>query len=756
MTILEDPPVEQPLDDDELVDAEGEDDQSPDDIAPIRLAIAVAFPCLAAAELVGGIFAGARGRIDAVLATIAGVALATVVAKIKRPAVSNVLLAAGVVAIGLLLVATRAPDDVFNVGRLISQARAKGSLARPPVPYEPGWQALVGWVCGMLAVTCTWMAVVVRRPAFGIVAPLPVAAIAGISVPESQQVATGIAALALFGIGLGLLSSAQTFGDGERTSLAFELRRALRSLPFIAVITVLLYGLSRANFLFPAPFIDPTEEPQRPKMVPLSEVEDRVLFEVSSRITGPWRIGTLDVYDGSEWRLPPFADNRLRDVPKSGIVDPDLEPGIAAEFSIFGLEGTVLPGLPNTYGIQSTGPQLQYDARSGSVRTGSGEIERGLRYTVVAARLPTPEDLVAVPHEVPRELREQTEIPSPPAEVESLIAQAPTTSKWEQFDFLRTWILDNVVASGAGTPEAVPPSTVADMIAGSKKATPFEIVAAQAMLARWIDVPSRIGYGYDGGEDVGGAVLAVRPKHGATFVEVWFPTYGWLPVIGSPRQAETSVGSTEPQLTDASVTPSDEIAVQLYLPRVVEPGSVFVQQVRDAVLIVVGLLLLVALAWTTWPVLRKARRRAHRRQVATALGPRGRIAFAYGEFRNLATDLGFGHETETPMQFAERFVDDEEHTELAWLVTRALWGDRVTDADEHLAAVAEELSRSLRRRMALAQPLTLRVVAVLSRLSLRNPYAPELDGEPRTAAATLTSGSRTTAEDDDELVGTDA
>lgn len=722
MTLLAEPSVEDQID---LADAE--DDDVEQEAAPLRLAIAVAFPCLASAVMIGGIFSGARGRVDAVLATIAGVALALAIARLKRPAVTNVLLIAGVVAIGLVLVATTAPNDVFNVGRLISQARAKGSLARPPVAYEPGWQVLVGWLSAMLAVTCTWMAVVVRRPAFGIVAPLPIAAIAGISVPESQQVASGIVALALFAVGLGLLSAAQTFSEGERPSAAFELRRAARSLPFIAVITALLFVLSRANFLFPAPFIDPTEEPQRPKTVPLSKVQDRVLFEVTSRITGPWRIGTLDVYDGSECRLPPFADNRLRDVPRSGIVEPSLRAGVAAEFKILGLEGTVLPGLPNTYGIISHGPALQYDARNGNIRTADGELKRGLDYTVVAASLPSADDLAKVTDRVPPSLEQFTDIPSPPPEVAALIAQAPTTSTWEQFDYLRTWILDNVVATGSGTPEPVPPSTVADMIAGSKKASPFEIVAAEAMLARWVGVPSRIGYGYDGGEDAGAGVLAVRPKHGATFVEVYFPHYGWLPIIGTPKQAETSVGSTEPQLSNPAVAPSDDIAVQLYLPRVVEPASVFVEQVRNIVLLVVLALLALATAWVTWPLARKARRRMRRQRLAAQLGPRARIADAYAEFRNLATDLGFGHETETPLHFAERFVEDEEHTQLAWLVTRALWGDRAISADDRLATVAEELSRSLRRRMSLAQPATLRIVAALSRLSLRNPYAPELD-----------------------------
>jgi hypothetical protein len=59
-------------------------------------------------------------------------------------------------------------------------------------------------------------------------------------------------------------------------------------------------------------------------------------------------------------------------------------------------------------------------------------------------------------------------------------------------------------------------------------------------------------------------------------------------------------------------------------------------------------------------------------------------------------------------------------------VTRTLWGDlRPSITDDEVFA-AEELSRSLRRRLFEAQPFTIRAISLVSRLSLRNPYAPEL------------------------------
>jgi hypothetical protein len=77
-----------------------------------------------------------------------------------------------------------------------------------------------------------------------------------------------------------------------------------------------------------------------------------------------------------------------------------------------------------------------------------------------------------------------------------------------------------------------------------------------------------------------------------------------------------------------------------------------------------------------------------------------------------------------------RFPDDEDHAELAWLVTRALWGDLQDSLDESVATDAEELSATLRRRLAQAHPITVRAVAALSRLSLRHPHAVEYEPQP--------------------------
>ena len=695
-----------------------------------RVAVAISLPVIATGVLVGGVFTGIGARFYAIIAGLMGIGLAVVVARMRRnTAITTVLILVGLFAIGLFMVLPSGLGNIGGIRALAAEAAASRAVLRPPVGLTPGWQAIIGWLMGVVGFVATWLAVVVKAPSFGLLAPLPFAAIACISVPESQQVGSGIVVLVLFAVGLGILASESAVSEeGDRPPLSYEIAKGLRALPLLIGITVALVLLSRADFLFPASIIDPAQEPQKPKTVPLSEVEDRVLFDVESKLSGPWRIGGLDEYDGTDWRLPPFAQNRVKEVPKDGVVDDDLEPGVRATFTIRGLGGAVLPGLPNTVGIIASGPQLGYDSRNGNIRLIAGTVTPGMAYTVAAAALPTINEVKESEKDpLPKGVERFLEIGDPPPAVVSLIAQAPKTSKFEEFDFLRTWILNNVTAVGAGTPKSVTAERVQDMIGGSQEGSPFEMVAAQAMLARWVGIPSRIGYGFDGGELVGDK-LEVRPRHGATFPEVYFAGHKWLPIIGTPKKAEPTVGS-DPSLQqiDPSVLPSDDISVQVFLPVFVPPDSVFGQQVLIAVLIAFAVFLLGLLIYATYPGLRKMRIRSQRRSAAIDAGPTARLALAYAEWRDYCTDLGFRHPADTPLHYLDRFVEDEEHTELAWLVTRGLWGDLRDDVTPEMASAAEELSRSLRRRLGTMQPATVRAVAAVSRLSLRYPYAPDTD-----------------------------
>jgi hypothetical protein len=76
----------------------------------------------------------------------------------------------------------------------------------------------------------------------------------------------------------------------------------------------------------------------------------------------------------------------------------------------------------------------------------------------------------------------------------------------------------------------------------------------------------------------------------------------------------------------------------------------------------------------------------------------------------------------TPLEFLDAVQPDETHTELAWLVTRALWGDLVRDLRPEDAHHASVMAHSVRRRLFAGQPIAMRLLAFGSRVSLREPY----------------------------------
>lgn len=712
---------------------------------PIRLTLAVAAPTVAAAVMVGGIFDGPSPRIYAAVAGLLGVGTAVVASRLlRRPLLAYAVMILGLFAIGLVVLLPNV-GDVFQVSQRVSEAASQSDLLRPPVPFDPGWHAVVGWIMGIVGFAAAWTAIVVRSRSIGLLLPLPIAAVAGISVPDNQQVVSGAVVLVLLALGLGLLSSQNEIGDDDTVNpgLAFELRRAAKALPVLAILVVaLVVGRDQLSFLFPAPIIDPAEQPQKPKTHPLTDVEDRVLFEVRDPIingkrivapTGPWRTGVLDVYDGESWRLPPFAASELADIKDDGVLDPTKKQATAVSITVKGLTGLVLPALPNSSVINTQGVQIGFDPRSGTVRMVNGQVPGGLQYIVAASSIPSVADLDAVPDDIPAELKQFLDMPDPPPAVKALIQQAAVEAngdtRWRRFDWLRNYLLSaetGITATGAGTPVDVPPARVEDMIAGSGHGSPFEIVAAQAMFARWMGIPSRIGFGFDGGTRINeGEYLEVRPQHGAAWVEVWFGAYGWLPVIGTPQKAEPTVGADPSmQRFDPNIQPGDEIGAQVYVPVIKPPASVLGLQLALGALGMVPIVLLLIAIYFAIPAVQKTYLRGRRRSKALNEGTRARVALAYSELRDYATDLGYRHPTDTPLMFVDRVMDDEEHRELAWMTTRVLWGDLHDDRDPLLATTAEELSKSLRARLGAAQPASVRFLAVISRLSLRDPYDP--------------------------------
>lgn len=691
----------------------------------IRPFLVAACSCTAMALTVGGIFGSWPARLLGLVAALAGVGWGWLAARSSRRAlVHGALPVIAVLAALVSLAGTSGGPSALP--DLVREAIRSGRALRPPIPFDAGWRPILIVLLMLLGYTAASVGSILDRPRLALVIPLPLVALTAISQPKDGQALAGLLAVVPVIAGLAVLFGADR-GSVTRLSREFELRRAIKAFAYVGIVLVAVIVLNNASFLFPTPAYDPAQKPQKPKPVPISEVKDRVLFEVRGPITGPWKMGSLDEYDGRTWRLPPFDPKKLTRLGDDGVIDSARQGSISVTFTVRGLgTSATLPGVTGPTRIKSERRGLLFDTRAGTVRIGSGRVAAGFTYDELLAPYPSPDKLRISSTGAGTVDRLYTRMPKAPPAVRDLLDVAPT-DPWDRVDFLLKKLTEVEVAVGVGAPKDVTPRTVQRILAGNHEGSPFELVAAQAMLARWAGVPARIGFGFDGVQREGG-VSTVRPKNAAQWLEVYFSETGWVPIVTQPPKAKASLDNDKNTKFNPSIQAGSDIAVQVYIPVKVKSLVLLYQRVRRVLVTVLPLVLLLAALYLAMPWTQKTWRRAKRRRWAAAHGPGAQIAVEYCELRDLATDLGIGDPYATPIEYLDYVVEDDEHQELAWLVSDALYGERRGLCTEEDVVAARELTASLRQRLLKAQPFQTRVLTVLTKLSLEQPYSSEVPG----------------------------
>jgi hypothetical protein len=708
------------------------------EVNPVIVAISCFLASAAAGWVMAGIFSGLLPRFVGVLGAAIGAGTVVLSYRTRRPGFVQFLVVPISLAVGALLILADATGGNANLFGLVLEALRSGGLGSPPVPFDPGWRVLLVLVAAVLGSASASLAVGYSKPRLGVMLAVPLIVGGILMQPPGAVTVSAVVALVLGIAALAVSFGAELAREGA-TSGRFEARRLGRGVGILGGLVVLLAALTQVGFLFPEPKDTRVIPPKRPQTPPAEP--DRELFRVKTDRPLPWRLGVLDVYGLEEqaWLTPPYDPKRFVTPPASAAIPrglpedvplPQGTPTFSATFTLSDVRGHVIPDVQGT--VKVAGEGIEYDPRTQTLRL-QDRARKGATYTVEAMVPPEAAVLNAAP--TPREaMRPYLQTPKAPQEVEDLLALAPTGGLYERLQYVRTQFYSHVVAAGAGNPVDVPPSRVADMLAG-KEATPYEITAGEALLARWAGVPARIGYGYFGGDAgaPGSGELSLRPKHGATWLEAYFEGQGWVPIVGRPPKAKSSTANRE-RNHDPTIRPTDQLALQVYVP-LRQPGIQLVYTLvrfwmsRVLVMVVLGVLALFSYAGVL-----KAIRSRLRRRWAVAHGPRSRVAVAYAELRDVANDFGFGHPTLTPLQMLDAFQPDKELRELSWLVERGLWGDLVRDLRDEEADAAEAMSQSVVKRLTRAQSPLLRVLRFASRVSLRDPYADDIPNLwPRTS-----------------------
>ncbi len=426
--------------------------------------------------------------------------------------------------------------------------------------------------------------------------------------------------------------------------------------------------------------------------------------------------------------MPPYDVSLLKRVqPPAKVGDQHvLGPTVTVTVRIADVHGHTIPVVPNLTYVKDTRDMLLYDPRAQGIRIADRPAYSGMTYSLVGSGIPTGKQLTAV-GDPGKDLRPFLEAPDPPNAVLALLSRyAEAASKqglqvnsFDRLEFLRTALYSHVVAAGAGKPVDMPPSRVVDILNGGE-ASPYEITAAEALLARWSGVPARIAYGYWNGDKQADGSYQVHPRDAATYLEAYFKGYGWVPFLGEPAKAKASTSDQEKK--QVAALRANLSLITYVIVRDNSPLALY-EYVRWYLVRVAPVALALAALYFTFPGFMKLLRTRRRRQWARQTGLGARIAVTYAEFRDAARDLAIGEPAATPVEFLDHLVPDSTHTELAWLVTRALWGDLRRDLTEDDTRDAELMARSVRRRMRAAQSELKQLLAFCSRNSLREPYS---------------------------------
>jgi transglutaminase superfamily protein len=709
---------------------EDEHDDAPPAVPLEQTALAAALATAAAVWMVGGIFDGLAPRIVGLAAAAIGSALGYSVYRFRKPWLQYVVPVAGLL-FGAALVAPDARTGTSSLPALVLDAVRTGGFLQPPVDFAPGWKLIFTVVFVMLAAGAVGVAVATSRPRLAAAVPMPLALGAALVQPQNaallSSAVTIVAALAAFAVAYGA-DLGRGIGRDRALGAGFETRRLARTGAMVAGLVAAVVLLNQAGFLFPSPDQNRVVPPQRPQVPP--QVPDVPLFKVTTNAQTPFRLGVIDVYDVKQgaWMLPEQDNRRLRrDSAPVTVPGPKLGAQfLSATFVVEQATGHLLPSIGGTVKIEGlSGQQFDYDPRQGTISLAGRPVFSGLTYTVEAALPAGGADLRKADPPPPSIRNQFLAAPPVPLEVQELLAKAPTSNLFDRLQYVRAQLYSKATAAGPGKPVDVSARRAVQILGGAD-ANPYEITATEALLARWAGIPARIGYGYNGGTPLPGGALEVRPRNGATWLEAYFGQYGWIPIVGTPPRARPST-STQTKNQNPAVHATDDLALIVYLPVRVHTLLPIYVIARYWLLVALPFVVAAVLLVVFYPALVKLLRSRRRKRWALRQAPEARIAVAYAEFRDVARDLAVGDPMATPLEFLDYIEPDKEHRELAWLVTRSLYGDiRGEQLTPEHAQVAEEFAASVRRRVFRAQSLTTKLLSLTARTSLRDPYSAEV------------------------------
>ena len=639
---------------------------------------------LMAVALASGVIASALERRNLLLATL----------------VSAVLL---VVAIGLILYPSTTWHGfptldtfrhVLNALRLVrEQARLQ---VAPTVPLKP---LMLASIVAMWAAifSCYSLAFRAGSPLLSLLPPIAMLVFADTVLEDLIKPQYGVAflAAALIVVFADALRRVQGWGPvwtgpGSHARLSATASHGARRVAVAALATAALVPLLIPGFGSKAIFdINSTSSSDRVRIDPLVSIKAALtrkdpveVFQVTSNLGSYWRMLSLPDFNGDTF-LPDNAAQGEQITPET-VIAPGA-PGSKPIDQTFRVSSNLgFPWLPVAYppqqiGVPGTSVRFNDDTGTATVES---NLDAGTAYHVTSvAQQPTPEQLTAEVFPTPGQDPRYTTLSALPADVAAGIHQiaetwsADATNDYERILAIQDHLNDPSVFTYDQTVPARDDSyTLLNFLNQTRRGFCQQFASAMAIMVRSLGFPSRVAVGFTPGTfDADTGVWHVTTKDAHSWVEVRFPTYGWLafeptpgrtnpiaegyqhPAIACPSGApgctpsgtaggpnapgtSGSTGNLPGQLQNLNRRQFQRGFALTPLPpiRAAEANRLRVP-IGVVASILLGLALLVALSI---PPVRALRRRAHLLRAGHA--PRALILATYDVFTERAADLGYG------------------------------------------------------------------------------------------------------------------
>ena len=297
------------------------------------------------------------------------------------------------------------------------------------------------------------------------------------------------------------------------------------------------------------------------------------------RVRGPqrsvyWRATTLDRFEGDRWveDLSVVAT----EIPSGPLVRDPLLPAAAADPGTWTRQEVEVVGLSDEHLVGATRPVAvdtqqirRVDLLSGGVLRVQSALRRGQRYVIQSyAPRPAAAELATVRGDYPAEVERFLDVGRANAPAFGTTGRAEVVGAiFDDERYLPLWPYEGLyrqaerLARGARGPygavvaietwlrstggfsyDEQPPSPggappLAHFVEEGRRGYCQQFAGAMTLMLRFLGIPARVAAGFTSG-DYRNGTWTVTDRNAHTWVEVWFPGYGWLSFDPTPGRGE--------------------------------------------------------------------------------------------------------------------------------------------------------------------------------------------------------------------------